>query len=314
MGSAVRIDEFGGPEVLHLVDIEVPTPGEGEVVLEIHAIGVNPVDSKIREGKRSSGPLEAPIGLGSDASGVLVALGSGVTGCSVGDAVIGAGLTGAYATDVATSVDRIIAKPAGLSFEAAASLGVPVGTAYQVLTSIGLAAGETLLVHAGSGGVGQAAIQFGVRAGATVIATAGESNQARLAELGAIPVVYGDGLLERVRAVAPQGVDLVLDAAGTQEAIDVSLALVADPARIGEIVNVDWADKYGVSVYSASRPGFIGPTERALRAEGIALGARLAAEGTFELEIAETYPLSRVVDAARHSDSGHVRGKIVLLP
>jgi enoyl reductase len=314
MPRAVRIQRFGGPEVLEVVEIALPAPAPGELVFEVRAAGVNPVDSKIRSGKRSETPLAAPIGLGSDAAGVVSALGTDVRGFAVGDEVIGHGLRGAYATHVAGAAGLFTPKPAAVTFEQGAAMGVPVGTAYQLLRSLSLQAGETILIHAGSGGVGQAAIQFARLWGATVVATASPANHARLVELGAIPVAYGDGLLERLRAAAPQGVDVVLDAAGTQEAIDASLALVGDPSRIGEIVNVEWAERYGVRAYSGSRPGFLGAAEIALRAESIPLTAELVADGKFELEIAESYPLDRVADAHRHSDSGHVRGKIVLIP
>jgi enoyl reductase len=314
MARAIRISSFGGPEVLELVEVPVGAPAEGDVRLQLKAIGVNPVDSKIRQGLRSTGPLESPIGLGSDASGIVVELGDGVDGFAIGDEVIAWGLKGAYASEVIASAAKLARKPPELSFEQGAAMGVPVGTAYQVLTSIGLAEGETLLVHAGAGGVGQAAIQLGRIWGATVVATASQVNHARLIELGAVPVSYGDGLLDRVRAAAPQGIDRVLDAVGSQEAIDVSLALVADPARIGEIVNVGWAEKYGVRAYSGSRPGFLGPEEVALRNEAIPTVAELAAQGRFELEIAASYPLAEASEAHRQSDTGHVRGKVVLIP
>lgn len=314
MARAVRIQEFGGPEVLEVVEIDAPRAAAGEVVIEVRAAGVNPVDSKIRQGKRASGPLESPIGLGSDASGVVVALGEGVTEFAIGDEVIGYRLKGAFASHVVGSTELFTPRPSEVSSEQGAAIGVPVSTAYQLLRSLGLGEGDTLLVHAGSGGVGQAAIQFARLWGATVVATASPANHARLQELGAVPVAYGEGLLERVEAAAPQGIDVVLDAAGTQEAIDVSLALVDDPQRIGEIVNVEWAEKYGVQAFSGSRPGFMGPEELALRAEAIPFAAELVASGKFELEIAVRYPLERVADAMRHSDSGHVRGKIVLIP
>jgi NADPH2:quinone reductase len=314
MARAVRIQRFGGPEVLEVVDIDDPRAGAGELVIEVRAAGVNPVDSKVREGKRSTGPLTSAIGLGSDASGVVVEVGSGVEGFDVGDEVVGYRVNGAFASRLSGAARLFTPKPAGVSFEQGAAIGVPVSTAYQLLRSLDLRAGQTLLVHAGSGGVGQAAIQFARLEGANVIATASPANHERLAELGAIPVAYGDGLVERVRAVAPRGVDVVLDAAGTQEAIDASLALVDDPRQIGEIVVAEWAERYGVRVYSGSRPGFMGPEELALRAEAIPLAVGLVAAGEFELEIAASYPLDRVADAMRHSDSGHVRGKIVLIP
>ncbi|HEY5321122.1 MAG TPA: NADP-dependent oxidoreductase [Galbitalea sp.] len=314
MARAVLIQKFGGFEVLEIVDTPTPRANAGELVIKVKAAGVNPVDSKVREGKRSNGPLDSAIGLGSDAAGVVIEVGDGVQGFAVGDEVIAFRVKGAYASHVSGAAGLFTPKPSNMSFEQGAAMGVPVSTAYQLLRSLELRAGQTLLVHAGSGGVGQAAIQFARLWGATVVATASPANHERLRELGAIPVAYGDGLLDRVRAAAPQGVDVVLDAAGTQEAIDASLALVEDPQRVGEIVVADWAEQYGVKYFSSSRPGFLGPVEQRLRMEAIPIAAELVAAGTFQLEIAASYPLDRVADAMRHSDAGHVRGKIVLIP
>jgi enoyl reductase len=235
-------------------------------------------------------------------------------GFAVGDEVVARGLTGAYATHVTALPEQVAHKPPGISFEQGAAIGIPAGTAYQVLRSLKLSAGDTLLVHAGSGGVGQAAVQFGRLWGATVVATASPANHDRLRALGAVPVAYGTGLLQRIRAAAPDGIDVVLDAAGTDEAIDASLDLVADRSRIATVVVVERAEELGIRGYSGSRPGFLDDAGRALRAEALGVTASLAAEGKFELEIAAVYPLWKVADAHRHSDSGHVRGKIVLVP
>jgi enoyl reductase len=314
MSKAVRISGYGGPEVLEVVSVERPAPAPGGVVVEVRAVGVNPVEGKIRSGRRASGPLTTPIGLGSDAAGVIVDVAPGVVGFAVGDEVIGRGLKGAYATHVAADPAQLVHKPAGVSFEQGAAIGIPAGTAYQVLRSLKLTAGETLLVHAGSGGVGQAAIQFARLWGAEVVATASPANHGRLRELGAVPVAYGAGLLKRIRAAAPAGIGVVLDAAGTEEALETSLELVADRSRIATVVVVEWAEKYGIRAYSRSRPGFISEADEALRAEALGVTASLVAQGKFDLEIGAVYPLSEVVAAHRHSDSTHVRGKIVLVP
>jgi NADPH2:quinone reductase len=339
MARAVRITEFGGPNVLNIVDIDMPVAAAGEIVIEVRAIGVNPVETKIRNGSRG-GSLDEPMGIGSDAAGVVVAVGGassvgagagnfevgadvgavgGVVGAGagnfeVGDRVMGFGLTGAYATHVAAPVGHFRKLPDNVTFAEGAALGVPVGTAYQLLKSLEVNVGETLLVHSGSGGVGQAAIQFAKLWGATVIATASAANHGRLTELGALPVTYGEGLLERVRAAAPQGVDVVLESAGTKEALDASLALVADRTRIGEIVQPTWGTEFGVTVFSGGLPGSVGPAERALRVEAMDVSLRLIAQGKFSIEIAGEYPLDRVREAAEHSATTHVRGKIILVP
>jgi NADPH:quinone reductase-like Zn-dependent oxidoreductase len=314
MARAVVISRYGGPEVLEVVEIPIPaTPPDG-VLVEVRAAGVNPVDTKIRAGRRASRPLAAPLRLGNDAAGVVLDVGPGVTGFAPGDAVIARGLTGSYATHVTATPGQLVRLPDGVSFEQGAAIGVPVGTAYQVLRSLGLKAGETLLVHAGSGGVGQAAIQFARAAGATVVATASPANHPRLVELGAIAVAYGDGLLERIRAAAPQGIDVVLDAAGTDEALDASLSLVSDRSRIATVVAMDRADALGIRTFSGSVPGRLTPDELALRVEGARVAAEEAAAGRFQLEIDSVYPLDQVAEAHRRSETGHVRGKIVLVP
>jgi enoyl reductase len=280
----------------------------------VHAAGVNPVDWKIRKGLRATEPLTAPRGLGSDAAGVVVALGENAGGFDVGDEVIVSGATDAYATHLLARARQLTAKPAGLGWEAAAGLGIPAGTVYQALRSLQLAAGEMLLVHGGSGGVGQAAIQLARAWGARVVATASAPNHDRLRELGAIAVEYGPSLLERLRDAAPDGYDVVLDAAGTEEAFATSLELVADRSRIATIVDVERADELGIRAWSGSRPGYLTEAERQLRFEAIGVVATLAEEGRFEVEIAARYPLEEASAAHEFSETGHVRGKIVLLP
>lgn len=279
MARAVRISEYGGPEVMHVVDIDMPVPGAGEVTIEVKAAGVNPVDWKVRAGGHGAKPITEPRGLGTDVAGVIVAVGPDVTDYAVGDEVIARGLNEAYASHVLALSSRLTRKPATLGWAEAAALGVPAGTAYQVLKSLGLRSGETLLVHAGSGAVGQAAIQLARHWGATVVATASEANQTRLAQLGAVPVTYGPGLVDRVRKAAPGGVDVVLDAAGTDEAIDASLELVADRSRIATVVNVDRALQSGFRVWSGSRPGLMTPEAAALRLEAVGLRRRARGEG-----------------------------------
>ncbi|WP_246149998.1 NADP-dependent oxidoreductase [Agromyces intestinalis] len=310
----MRFDRYGGPEVLELHEVPTPDPGPGEVLVEVRAAGVNPVDWKVRKGFRSSGALEAPRGLGSDAAGVVAGIGEGVDGVTVGDEVVVRGADGAYASHVVVTPAQLAPKPATLSWEEAAGLGVPAGTAHQVLTSLGLAEGETLLVHGGSGGVGQAAIQLARAKGAAVVATASAVNLERLRELGALAVEHGPGLVERIRTAAPDGIDRVLDAAGTDEAIEASLALVPDRSRIATIVRVEEAEAFGIRAWSGSRAGRLSDDERRLRAEAIGVISALAAEGRYEVEIAASYPLERIGDAHAHSESGHVRGKIVVIP
>ena len=314
MPHAIEYDAIGAPEVLEYREIERETPGAGQVLVETRAIGVNPIDWKIRSGRRASRPLTGPRRIGTDAAGVVIAVGEGVDGWAVGDEVIVSGAVGAYATEVLAPAAKLARKPAALGWEAAAALPIPVATAHQVLTSLGVHEGDTLLLHGGSGAVGQAAIQLARRLGATVIATASESNHARVRELGAIPIAYGPGLIDRVRAVAASGVDVALDAAGTDEAIAVSKALVADPDRIGTIVLGARAAELGIRAWSGGSPIPLTPDEQQLRIDAVPIAAELAAQGEFDVEIGARYPLAEAADAHRLSESGQVRGKIILVP
>lgn len=314
MTRAVRIYRFGGPEVLEVAEVPDPVAPENGVVIDVRAAGVNPIDWKIREGRAASGPLTGPIGLGSDACGLVSAVGSDAGGFAVGDAVIARGLTGAYASRVAAPSARLTRKPPALSFEEGAALGMAAGTAYQSLKSLAVTSGETLLVHGGSGAVGMAAVQFARHWGLTVIATASAAHHARLAEVGAIPVTYGDGLLGRLRAAAPADIDVALDIAGTDEALQTSLELVADRSRIATLVAFQKATDLGIRFFSEHFGGGLSAEGEALRTEGVAVAADLAQRGLFRIDIAGSYPLENVADAHRQSETGHANGKIVLVP
>lgn len=314
MARFVQYTEFGGPEVLHLVDGGIPEPQAGEVVIEVKAAGINPLDMKLRTGQRASGPFTGPRTPGFDASGVIVSVGAGVDGWHEGDEVIVANGRGTYATHARVPAAGLTRKPAALSWTQAAGLGIPAGTAYQALRSLGVEEGMTVLVHAASGSVGQAVLQFVRHLGAAAIGTAGPANQDRLRQLGGIPVEYGDGLVERVRAIRPEGVDRVLDCSGTDEAIEASFELVSDRSCIGTIVRGADADGWGIQAWMGGRPVPLTEQEEAWRREGIALAAELAAQGRFDVEIARAFPLDRVVEAAEFAESGRGRGKVVLLP
>ena len=313
MAERVVYTETGGPEVLRLEEVPDAVPGPGEVVVAVRAVGVNPVDWKRRRGLRGPAPDGRPIVPGLDAAGVVEAVGEGVDGVHVGDEVIVRSARGAYATQIVSPADRLVPKPAGLGWAEAASIGVPVGTAYQAVRSLGVGPGDTFLVHGGSGGVGQAAIQFAVAEGARVIATASEPNHGRLRELGAVPVAYGPGLVDRIRAVAPEGVTVALDAAGTDEALDASVELVADTHRIATVVRGADAPKWGIRAFAGGAAVPLTAEEQALRDEATEIAAKLAADGKFDLEVSRTFPLEEAAEAQRVSEAGHVRGKLVIL-
>ncbi|SMH32656.1 NADPH:quinone reductase [Rathayibacter oskolensis] len=314
MARIVQYREIGGPEVLEVVDAPEPEAPDDAVVVAVRAAGVNPIEWKIRSGVRPSPPITSPRRVGADGSGVITAVGARVPGWSVGDEVVVTGAVGTYAASVVVAPECLDAKPAGLGFEEAAALGIPVGTAYQAVVSLGVEEGSTFVVHAGAGAVGQAAVQFARERGATVIATASPRNHDRLRELGAVPVAYGPGLLERLRAAAPDGVDRVLDAAGTDEALAASLALVADRQHVGTVVAGARAAELGIRAWSGGSPVPLTEQEQRLRREAVPLAVRLVVEGRFSVEIGPRLPLDEVAEAHRLSEDGHVRGKIVLVP
>ncbi|MGN6205695.1 NADP-dependent oxidoreductase [Humibacter sp.] len=314
MQTVVQYTRFGGPEVLEVAEYPDPTPGEGKVLIDVRAVGVNPIDWKLRQGIRPSDPIEKPRRLGNDVSGVITKLGEGVDGWSVGDEVVVRGAYGAYASELVASVGKLVRKPANVSFEDAAALGIPAGTAYQALASLGVGDGDVLLIHGASGAVGQAAIQFAKQRGATVVGTASARNLDRIRELGAIALEYGDGLEERVREAVPRGVDYVLDMAGTDEALKTSFDLVSDRSHIGTIVVGAKAAELGIKAWSGGSPVPLTEEEEALRAEGLEAALAGLADGTFQVEIGARYPLRDAAEAHRAGQAGEVRGKIILDP
>ncbi|MGW8481638.1 quinone oxidoreductase family protein [Microbacterium sp. NPDC055903] len=314
MARAIVYTELGSPDVLRLVEIDDPVAGEGEVVVKIEAAGVNPLDAKLRRGARPGPPITAPRRVGFDGAGVVDSIGDGVTGFAIGDRVAVRDTVGTYATHLAVRADRLAPLPDAVTTAEGAGLGIPIGTAYQCLRSLAVAAGDTVLIHAGSGAVGQAAIQFAVSWGATVIATGSPSRFAQLRELGAIPVAYGEGLLERVQEAAPQGVTAALDGIGTDEAIDVSKALVADRDRIATIVRGPDAAELGIRAFSGGSPVPLTAQELAWRAEAIPLAVELIAAGDFQIEPGPELPLADAAHAHELIEAHAARGKIVLIP
>ncbi|QDZ16940.1 NADP-dependent oxidoreductase [Humibacter ginsenosidimutans] len=314
MQTVIQYTQFGGPEVLEVAQYPDPVPGEGKVLVAVKAAGVNPIDAKLRQGTRPSDPIEKPRRLGLDASGIISALGPDVDGWAVGDEVVVRGAFGGYASELVASTGKLVRKPANVPFDQAAALGVAAGTAYQIVDSIGAGEGDVLLVHAASGSVGQAVIQFARDKGIVVVGTANARNLDRVSELGAIAVEYGDGLVERVRAAVPQGVDYVLDLAGTDAALQASFELVPDRSHIGTIVVGAKAAELGIKAWSGGNPVPLTDEENALRDKGLEVALAGLADGTFQVEIAAEYPLVEAAEAHRALKSGGLRGKIVLVP
>jgi NADPH:quinone reductase len=315
MSAVVIAAAYGGPEVLSVIDQPPGDPGPGEARIEVRAAGVNPVDWKVYSGTMGADPAQLPRRLGSEAAGVVTAAGPGAAGPAgplrPGDEVIAYRAPGAYAADLVVPGHALVPKPPALDWPQAAGLMLTGATAWHTLEAAGVRAGDTVLIHGGTGGVGLMAVQLAAVRGATVLATASPARRALLRELGAIPVAYGDGLAGRVRAAAPHGIDAAIDTAGTDEALAVSLALIADRSRIATIANPRGGAAAGVKVLGGG-PGADPGTEirNAARLEL----ARLAGAGTVRVLVSGTYPLRDAADAHRAIRSGHTTGKIVLIP
>ncbi|MBN8206899.1 NADP-dependent oxidoreductase [Microbacterium esteraromaticum] len=314
MARAIVYTEIGTPDVLHLVDIPDPVAAPGEVVVRIEAAGVNPLDAKLRRGARPSPPIVEPRRVGFDGAGVVAALGDGVTGFAVGDRVAINNVLGTYSTALSVPVSRLVRLSDGVTMAEGASLGIPIGTAYQCLRSLGVGQGDTLLVHAGSGAVGQAAVQFAALWGATVIATGSPARFEQLRALGAIPVAYGEGLVERVREAAPDGITVALDCIGTDEAIQASLQLVADRDRIATIVRGPDAADFGIRAFSGGSPVPLTEQELAWRDEAVPLAVNLIEAGDLQVELGPELPLAEASRAHELIEQHAARGKIVLVP
>jgi NADPH:quinone reductase-like Zn-dependent oxidoreductase len=301
--KAVRFDDYGGVDVLKVVDVPRPVPGPGQVLVQVKAAGINPGEAKIRAGLlHARWPATFPSGEGSDLAGIVAETGPGVTSVSVGDEVIGyTDNRASQAEYVVVEEQNLTAKPAGVPWDIAGALFVAGATAYAAVRAVALTEGDTVVVSGAAGGVGSIAVQLARLAGATVIGLAGETNHDWLAGHGVIPVTYGDGVADRIRKAAGQ-VDAFIDTFGA-DYVELALSLGVKPSRIDTIANFDAVAQYGV------------------KGEGNAAGAsasvlaelaRLIADGKLEVPIAGTFPLSQVQDAYRLLEPGHIRGKIVL--
>lgn len=297
--KAVQYRQFGGPEVLELVELPDPHPGPGQVRVAVRAVGVNPIDWKMRSGMMGG---DLPQTTGREAAGVVDELGEGVEGVAPGDRVFGF-VTGAGAAELAVLSDYAPV-PASLDFAGAAALPVAVETATRTLDLLGVRQDTTLLVNGAAGAVGSSAVQLARLRGARVIGTASPSNHEYLRSLGAEPTTYGDQLAERVRALAPDGVDAALDAAGGGALAEL-VELSGGPEHVVTI-----ADFAGAQQTGAKFSGGMG-TKRAIHA--LTDIGPLIDSGRFSLPVAQTFPLEKIGDAHALSQDGHVRGKLVLL-
>jgi NADPH:quinone reductase-like Zn-dependent oxidoreductase len=307
--KAVRFDEYGDVDVLKVADVPVPDPGAGQVLVRVRATGINPGEAKIREGLlHAMWPATFPSGQGSDLAGVVDRLGPGVTTAAAGDEVIGwVDTRSAQAEYAVVDADNLASKPADVPWEVAGALGVAGFTAWAAVRAVNLKTGDTVAVSGAAGGVGSLTVQLARRIGATVVGIAGQHNQEWLREHGAIPVRYGEDLVGRIfdaLLTTPQ-VDAFIDTYGGDYVEFAINELGVEPSRVDTIVRFDAVREYGVK----SEGNAVGASAATLEEL-----AQLIAAGELEVPIAATYPLDQVREAYARLATGHVRGKIVLLP
>lgn len=297
--KAIRFNEYGGPEVLHMIEADPPSAGSGEVRIVVRAAGVNPSDWKRREGQyRAFEDVQFPAGLGVEGAAIVDEIGPDVADVAIGDEVFGFGESVMAEQAILTHWAK---KPANVSFELAAALPVVSDTASRTLDQVGIEPGQTLLVSGAAGGVGTAILQLAGLRGIRVIGTASEAKHAYLRELDAIPTTYGAGREARVRALAPSGVDAAIDVAGSG-IIPELIRIVGDPAHVLSVADFS-AEQYGAK-FSHGPP--VDPAGLFARM------ADLCSAGAFAMRIERTFPLDRAREAQELSQSGRVTGKLVV--
>jgi NADPH:quinone reductase-like Zn-dependent oxidoreductase len=306
MARAVRFDQYGDLDVLRVVDVEVPPPAAEQAQVEVRAAGINPGEAAIRSGAlEAKWPSTFPSGQGSDLAGVVTAVGEGVSGVAVGDEVLGwSWERSSHAELVDVPAEQLIPKPPALGWEQAGALHVVGVTAYAAARAVGAKAGDVIAVSAAAGGVGTVLVQLLRVRGAEVLGIASDANRDWLASKGVTQVPYGEGLAERLRAAAPDGIDAFIDLHGP-EYVELAVELGVAPQRIETIVAWDKAQEVGAKMEGSSE---------ATSPEILAEMADLVASGQIEVPIAAAYPLEQVRAAFEQLEKRHTRGKIVLVP
>jgi len=288
----------GGPEWEEFLDVPEPVAGEGELLVRVRAAGVNPGDWRLREG--SYGPV-APAVLGREVAGTVAALGPGVSGFAVGDEVFGGcpDMQGGFAPLARVTAGFAAPRPSDVAPEAAAVLPVAAGTAYDALTALDLPRGATLLVNGAGGGVGVPVVQLARARGLRVVGTASPAKHDLLVRLGAAPVAYGDGVVERVRAAAPDGVDGVFDLVGG-DALRAVAGLV-DPKRLRSVADKPLVRELG---------GDEVPRDRSTAV--LTALVELVAAGELDPHVSEVFPFAEAAASMRAVEGGHALGKVAL--
>jgi NADPH:quinone reductase-like Zn-dependent oxidoreductase len=306
MARAVRFDKYGDLDVLQVVEVDRPIPGPGQVLVRVKAAGINPGEASIRKGLFADRwPATFPSGQGSDLAGIVEEAGSGVANVAVGDEVIGfTNDRSSHAELVLVDSSNLVPRPANVPWEQAGGLFVAGTTAYAAVRSVALNAGDTVVVSGAAGGVGSIAVQLARNAGAKVIGLAGEANHKWLKDHGVIPVAYGDGVEDRIRAASGGKVDAFVDTFGGGY-VELALKLGVPNDRVDTIIDFAAAAKHGVKTEG---------NHQAASADVLAQLAGQLAAGRLEIPIAKVYPLAEVRDAYRELEQRHTRGKIVLKP
>ena len=306
MNRAVRFEKYGDVDVLRVADVDRPTPGANQVLVRVKAAGINPGEAAIREGAMAAQwPTTFPSGQGSDLAGVIEEVGDAVENFKVGDEIIGFTNNGASQADlVVVDADHLVRRPAHVSWEQAGALFVAGTTAYAAVRAVSLRSGDTVVVSGAAGGVGSIAVQLAKMAGAKVLGLAGAENHAWLAEHGVIPIAYGNGVADRITAVAGNKIDAFIDTFGGGY-VDLALQLGVAPGRIDTIIDFAAAAKHGVKTEGNGA---------AASAEVLGKLADLIETGRLEIPIAKVYPLADVREAYRDLAHRHTHGKIVLVP
>jgi len=303
--------QAGAPEGWSFVEYDAPEPGPGEITVRVHAAGMNPADRKHIAAPRSG--LEYPVAIGYEICGEITAIGPdtviGSGPASIGDLVVAFRINGGYATEVTFPAEKAFAAPTTLTPSAAANLLLVGTTAAEILAVVAAEAGDTILLHGASGAVGVSVLQQAARRGIRVVGTASESRLDEVRRFGGIPIEYGDGLTGRAREAAGAGFVAAMDAVGTDEAVDVSLELVADRARIVTIAAPERAERDGIRWIAGALPESTRFRD-GIRGELV----RMAQQGILEVPVARTYPLDQALEATRFLAEGHPGGKIALIP
>jgi NADPH2:quinone reductase len=311
IARAVLAPRYGGPEVLEVREVEVSAPGAGEVTIEVRAAGLNPVDFKLFSGARGADPDALPLPVGLEVAGMLSAIGPDTEiasgGGEVGDEVLAFRVSGGYSSALTVPAADVFAKPATLDFPEAANLLLVGGTAEDMLRIVPAREGTTVVIHAASGAVGVSLLQQLTPLGVRAIGTASEANFHEVRRFGGEPVTYGDGLEQRLRELAPEGFDAAYDCVGTDEAVDVSLALVGRTRLV--TTAAARAGEEGFEVVGAARPD-----SAAFRASNRASLVAMAARGDLVVPVARTFPLDEAAAALTLLAGEHPGGKLALIP